>query len=239
MNIPSRNEIWKMFNQISSTYDKVNRILSLGMDQRWRRKVASHLPNRKNLAILDLATGTADQLIALFESPASIKSAVGIDLAKEMLLIGQKKIKQKNYDKKIKLMEADAQKLPFKPSSFDATTFSFGIRNVSSPLTSLKEIHRVLKPNGVSLILEFALPSAPFRWGHLFYLRHILPRLGGFLSKNKSAYRYLNETIESFPQGKEFCALMEEAGFIEVKMEKMGLGSVGLYIGKKRADLLE
>lgn len=239
MNIPSRNEIWKMFDQISSNYDKVNRILSLGMDQRWRRKVASYLPLDKNLTILDLATGTADQLIALFESSASIQKAVGIDLSKEMLLIGQKKIKEKNYHKKIKLMEADAQNLPFETMSFDVATFSFGIRNVSNPLGSLKEIHRVLKPGGAALILEFALPSFPFKWGHLFYLRHILPRMGAFFSKNKAAYRYLNETIETFPQGEEFCALMKKAGFIEVKIKKMGLGSVGLYIGKKHADLLE
>jgi len=233
MSTPSRNEIWKMFNQISSTYDKINRILSLGMDQRWRRKVANFLPAKKNLKILDLATGTADQLIALFENSIFIEKAIGIDLAQEMLHIGQKKLDQKSYGKKIELREADAQKLPFEAESFDATTFSFGIRNVSNPLTSLQEIHRILKPDGVSLILEFALPSSKLRWAHLFYLRYILPRMGAFFSKNKSAYRYLNETIETFPQGEAFCSLLKQAGFRNVKIHKMGLGAVALYMGEK------
>lgn len=240
MNTPSRNEIWKMFDQISPTYDRVNRILSFGMDQRWRRKAASYLPLKKELTVLDLATGTADQLISLFESPLFIKKAVGIDLAKEMLLIGKKKISTKNYKDKIDLIEADATCLPFEAKSFDATTFSFGIRNVSDPMASLKEIYRVLKSDGIALILEFALPSFfPLRSIHLFYLRCILPRLGAFWSSNLSAYRYLNETIETFPQKKEFCSLMKKAGFHHVTMHKMGFGAVILYIGKKYADLLD
>ena len=233
MNIPSRNEIWKMFDQISSTYDSINKILSLGMDRSWRKKAASHLPKKSPLQILDLATGTADQLIALFDHSSSIEKAIGIDLSEEMLSLGRKKIEQKPYRKKIKLIKADAEKLPFKNESFDAATFSFGIRNVASPITALKEIHRVLKPKGVAIILEFALPSYPWRWGHLFYLRHILPRLGALFSKNKEAYTYLNRTIETFPQGPSFCRLLEEAQFQQVKMDKMGLGAVICYLGEK------
>jgi demethylmenaquinone methyltransferase/2-methoxy-6-polyprenyl-1,4-benzoquinol methylase len=117
--------------------------------------------------------------------------------------------------------------------SFDAATFSFGIRNVSDPLRALKEIHRILKPKGRSLVLEFSLPPKPIRGFFLFYLRHILPRIAGFISKNYQAYRYLNQTIEHFPSGKEFCLLMKEAGFLRLREIPMNLGSVTLYVGEK------
>lgn len=168
-----------MFNQIANTYDKTNRILSLGMDLRWRKRVAKYLPDAKKMHLLDLATGTADQLIALFESKStSIRSAIGLDIAAEMLLLGEQKIQTKPYAKQIELQIGDAMHLPFEKGSFHACTFSFGIRNVKDPLHSLEEIFRVLKPNGRCLILEFSLPPPPFKWPYLFYLRRILPWLG-------------------------------------------------------------
>lgn len=234
MSEPVRKDVWKMFDAISPTYDKINRILSLGMDQRWRKKVASHLPEKEHLKILDLATGTGDQLIALFESQASIQAATGIDLAAEMLAIGQEKIDKKPYKEQIKLVHADAEKIPFADESFDAATLSFGIRNVTSPVACLKEIHRVLKLHGRCLILEFSLPPKPIKGFYLFYLRHILPRIGSLLSRNVGAYRYLNQTIETFPCGKEFCYLMREAEFKHIQAHPMALGAVTLYVGEKR-----
>lgn len=228
MSDPSRREIWKMFNLISPTYDRTNRIVSLGMDLRWRKKVAQFLPDRKNLSVLDLATGTGDQITALLQSSASIQSITGIDLASKMLEIAKKKLQHR-----AQLFIADAQKLPFAANHFDATTFSFGIRNVASPLTSLKEIHRVLKPGGRCLILEFSLPPQPIRPFYLFYLRHVLPHLGGFLSKKPDAYRYLNQTIEHFPSGKEFAVLLRTAGFSRLQTVPMALGAVTLYVGEK------
>ncbi len=225
---PSREHVWKMFDQISSTYDRTNRIISFGMDQRWRAKVASFLPPQKNLKILDLATGTGDQALAMIKSQASIHSITGIDLSEEMLEIAKKKIPAK-----MQFLTADAEKLPFGAASFDAATFSFGIRNVLSPLGALKEIHRVLKPKGRSLILEFSLPPQPIRMFFLFYLRHILPFIAGIISKNRNAYKYLNQTIEHFPSGKDFCLLMREAGFERIREVPMNLGSVTLYIGEK------
>lgn len=228
MSNPSRQDVWKMFDIISPTYDRINRILSLGMDRKWRKAAASHLPLQKNLKILDLATGTGDQAIALLQSKASIQSITGVDLSTEMLEIARKKLASK-----AQFFRADAEKLPFPAAHFDAATFSFGIRNVNTPLTALQEIHRVLKPKGRALILEFSLPPKPIRSFYLFYLRHILPRLGGFLSKKPEAYRYLNETIEHFPSGKEFCLLMKEAGFSRLRALPMALGGVTLYIGDK------
>ena len=225
--------ITQMFDQISPTYDRVNRILSLGMDRGWRRKTATFLPKKKNLHLLDLATGTADQIISLFESKASIGSAIGLDLASEMLSIGEKKIQEKPYGKQIELQVGDAMAIPFEPEQFDACTFSFGIRNVADPLISLSEIHRVLKPDGRCLVLEFSLPPFPIKTPYLFYLRRILPWLGGKLSTHPEAYRYLNRTIESFPSGKNFLFLMNRAGFSKSSAHPMAFGAVTLYVGEK------
>ncbi len=224
---------WKMFNQIASTYDRINRVLSFGMDQGWRRKVAQNLPAKKNLRLLDLATGTGDQLISLFEHGASIYKASGIDLAKEMLLIAKDKVSLKLYKDKIDLICADAQKLPFPENTFDAATFSFGIRNVPNPLLALQEIYRTLKPQGKCLILEFSLPPQPIRGMYLLYLRHLLPRIGNFMSKQSKAYTYLNRTIETFPSGDNFISLMKEASFRKLVQYPMALGAVTLYSGTK------
>ncbi len=229
----SRENVWKMFDAISATYDRINSILSFGMDRGWRRRAALHLPERKNLDLLDIATGTGDQLIACMESDAHIRSAVGIDLASFMLEIAQAKIGSKPYKTKVKFQRADALRLPFRDSSFDAATFSFGIRNVSDPSAALKEIARVLKPGGRCLILEFSLPPKPLKTLHLFYLRRILPHVGGFFSKNRAAYRYLNETIETFPSGGAFLSLMKSASLTSRQIP-MALGVVTLYLGEKR-----
>lgn len=224
---PTRKDSWKMFDRISQTYDRTNRILSLGMDLSWRKKLNKHLPDQKDLKILDLATGTGDQAIAFLKSKASIHSITGIDLSKEMLELAKKKVPD------VEFIEADAQKIPFPKEAFNAVSFSFGIRNVPSPTTALEEIYRVLKPNGRCLILEFSLPPKPIRTFYLFYLRHILPRIGGLISKNKEAYSYLNQTIEHFPSGNDFCLLMKGAGFNRVQAIPMNLGTVTLYVGEK------
>lgn len=228
-----KQDSWKMFNQIAKTYDRINRILSFGMDQSWRRKVSQNLPAKKNLRLLDLATGTGDQLLSLFENGASIHKASGIDLAKDMLIIAKEKISLKLYQDKIDLICADAQKLPFGDNTFDAATFSFGIRNVPNPLLSLQEIARTLKPQGKCLILEFSLPPKPIRGPYLIYLRHILPRIGRFMSREPSAYAYLNKTIETFPSGNAFALLMKQASFNKITLHPMALGAVTLYIGTK------
>lgn len=222
-----------MFNQIASTYDRINHILSFGLDRGWRRRVAQNIPAKKNLRLLDLATGTGDQLISLFEQGVSIHKISGIDLAEGMLRIAKDKVSAKLYKDKIDLICADAQKLPFADNTFDAATFSFGIRNVPNPLLALKEIHRTLKPQGKCLILEFSLPPQPIRSFYLLYLRHILPRIGNFMSKQSIAYTYLNQTIETFPSGDPFASLMKKASFQKVMQHPMTLGTVTLYIGTK------
>ncbi|HSX37288.1 MAG TPA: bifunctional demethylmenaquinone methyltransferase/2-methoxy-6-polyprenyl-1,4-benzoquinol methylase UbiE [Chlamydiales bacterium] len=228
------NSVPDMFNQISSSYDRLNTILSFGMDKSWRRRMSVHLPNRDNLDLLDLASGTGEQLIALFNTRSSIRSAIGIDLASHMLKIAQEKIQSKPYKDKIKLQKGDCLRLPFPSNSFDAVSFSFGIRNVNDPIAALKEIYRVLRPSGRCLILEFSLPPPPIKTFHLFYLRYIVPYLGAYFAKNKSAYRYLNETIEKFPYGNAFCHLMKSSSLASIRQFPMALGAVTLYTGDKK-----
>jgi len=223
------NKVRDMFNQISPTYDVINRVLSFGRDVAWRKKVARHLPLRPHLQVLDLATGTCDQLAAFFQAGVSIHQAVGIDVAEKMLDIGRKKM----VSYPVELKVGDAQKIPFEAGKFDAVSISFGIRNVENPSLALQEMHRVLKSDGKCLILEFSMPHKTIRPFFLFYLRHVLPRLGGFLSKQNAAYRYLNQTIETFPSGESFITLMRNAGFTKVKRTSMNFGAVSLYVGEK------
>ncbi len=227
-------KVEKMFDTISPTYDRTNRILSLGLDQYWRRQVAKFLPKKKPLYLLDCATGTGDQLIALMEPTQTIGQAIGIDLATEMLRLGRQKIKEKPYKDKILLQEASVTALPFSPNTFDCATISFGIRNVDNVPLALTEMYRVLKPGGRIVVLEFSLPRSDIlRTFHLFYLRKCLPYIGGWLSNNRDAYTYLNKTIEAFPSGQNFCGLLNNAGFISACAHPLTLGIVTLYVGDK------
>lgn len=233
---PSRNEVWKMFDQISPTYDCVNRIMSFGCDQHWRKRLCNFLPPHKGLHILDCATGTGDQIIALFEKNPDIASVVGIDLAEAMVALGQQKIEKKNYKDKVTFKVASALDTHFQGDHFDCVTISFGIRNVTDVMAAFKEFRRVLKPGGRVLILEGTIPHQKWlKAAHLFYLRKFLPRIGGIISNNTDAYRYLNKTIETFPQGERFCGLMRAAGFIKVKANSVFGGIVTVYQGDKDA----
>lgn len=231
--MPPKEEVREMFNKISLTYDRVNRIVSLGQDLRWRRRLAQHLPLKPHLELLDLATGTGDQLLSLFQEGASIQRGVGVDIATEMLILARGKFEATPYAQKVEFLQADAEALPFKSERFDAATFSFGIRNVANPRQALGEMFRILKRDGRALILEFSLPPRWIRPPFLFYLRYVLPHLGGFLSRKPEAYRYLNQTIEKFHTKESFLKLMEEVGFRKVEGRSMNFGSVTLYVGEK------
>lgn len=231
---PARNEIWKMFDEISPTYDRVNRVMTLGLDQYWRKKLCKYLPQKEQLSILDCATGTGDQILSLFKSGADIGSVIGLDLAEAMLTIGQNKIEKFPFRNKVRFQVGSALELPFQENQFDCISISFGIRNVTDVSRALKEFYRVLKPGGRVLILEGTVPERAWLRGiHLFYLRHFLPRIGGLISKNRNAYRYLNETIETFPQGVAFCQLLEEARFTAVRPNLLMGGITTVYQADK------
>ena len=228
-----KKESWKIFDQIYSTYDRVNRFLSMGIDQRWRKVLASRLPEGEKLQLLDLATGTGEQLFSLLNLSPKIVAATGIDLSEQMLKIAREKATP--FGNRAQFLHADALSLPFQEKSFDCATISFGIRNVAEVSECMRQVHRVLKTGGRFLVLEFSLPkSAVIKPLYLFYLRHLLPTIGGLLSKNRSAYRYLNQTIEAFPYGKAFCNLLEQAGFVQVTATPLTAGIATLYSGDKR-----
>jgi demethylmenaquinone methyltransferase/2-methoxy-6-polyprenyl-1,4-benzoquinol methylase len=238
LEVPSRKEIWKMFDEISPTYDCVNRVMTFGMDQLWRRRLCTYLPHREQMQVLDCATGTGDQLVAMLEKNGSIASVIGVDLSVAMVDIAKQKISRKPFADKAAFQVANALELPFPDHSFDCVTISFGIRNVTDVMAAFKEFRRVLRPQGRMLILEGTVPKKKWlRSMHLFYLRHFLPRIGGVISKNIDAYRYLNKTIETFPQGERFCGLMRAAGFVDVQEHPQFGGIVTVYQGDRDAPV--
>ncbi len=232
--IPSKADSWKMFNDISPRYDLLNHLLSFGLHIHWRNQLTKFLPNKDNLKVLDLATGTADVLISLFKNNPRMQTGYGLDMAEKMLEIGAAKISRLGLDKQILLQPGDAHQIPFNNQTFDATTISFGIRNMSDPQRVLNEIYRVLNKEGKVIILEFSLPQNPLlRAIHLFYLRFIVPSVGFLFSGHYSAYKYLNQTIEDFPYGKEFCTLLEKAQFKNIKNHPLMGGIASIYVGEK------
>lgn len=231
---PSRKEVWKMFDRIAHRYDVLNRSLSFGRDVAWRKRLRRHLPLDRELRLVDLATGTADQILFLLEGRATIAEAVGYDLSEEMLARGREKIEKRGVGDVVSLHTGDAMRSPRADDSADVITISFGIRNVEDVPTALADMRRALVPGGKLLILECSLPQNRLvRAGYLFYFRHLLPRLGGWVSGDSYAYNYLNKTVETFPCGEAFCALMRNAGFKAVRAEALTFGVATLYSGIK------
>lgn len=234
---PPREKVLQMFDRIASRYDLLNHLLSFGQDIRWRKKVERFLPEKTDLQILDLATGTGDQLIYLFSVSRNIGKGIGIDLSSEMLAEGREKIRKRRLINHIVLEKGDAEAIPYEENRFDAVTISFGIRNVTDVKRSISEMFRVLKPNGRVIILEFSLPPNRFIRGiYLFYFRHLLPHLGGIISGDSYAYRYLNNTVESFPYGEVFSRILRETGFEHVRIQPLTFGVSTIYCGEKPSD---
>lgn len=222
-----------MFDRIAPRYDLLNHLLSLNRDKAWRTRMGRHLPDGDSLLLLDLATGTGDQLLALYETQR-VGFGVGLDMAGEMMAIGQKKIESRYLSDKLAMLRGDAAFTPFPDRTFNVVTITFGIRNLIDLKAGLDEMYRVLKPGGRALILEFSLPTNRFlRQIYLFYFRHILPRLGSVISGDRQAYRYLNQTVETFPYGDEFCGIMRAAGFSDVVAHPLTFGIATIYRGDR------
>lgn len=218
-----------MFDSISNFYDRANRLISFGFDMHWRRSLANELPNIENLKLLDIATGTGDQIIALLQKKTSIQSAIGIDISEKMLEIAKQKFK-KNPSISVEFLQADAEQLPFPDQTFHLCTISFGIRNVARPLIVLSEMYRVTQFNGRCLILEF---SKPLRTMIQWYLRFVMPKIGGWITKNQKPYQYLNQTIQSFASKDEFMSWMHQAQWKNSSAKNLFFGLVILYRGDK------
>ncbi len=222
-----------MFDSIAHRYDFLNHFLSLGIDKIWRRKIvqlAKDVP--KNGKILDVATGTADLAIAL----AALKDVhiTGIDISGGMLAIGEKKVQQQKLHKRIKLQQADSEKLPFDNDSFHLATAAFGVRNFEHLEKGLSEIYRVIKQGGRVIILEFSKPSVfPVKQFYNLYFRYWLPFVGRLFSKDKRAYTYLPESVQEFPEDQDFLDKMEKVGFRSTRQKRLSFGIASLYVGYK------
>ncbi len=207
-----KNQVEEMFDNISPRYDLLNHLLSANIDKLWRKKAVKRLARFKPEIILDIATGTADFAIEATKlNPVKI---TGIDISEGMLKIGRKKVQKKGYSEIIRLIKADSEDLPFKANSFDAAVVGFGVRNFEHLEKGLAEILRVLKPGAGFIILEFSKPrKAPFKQLYNFYFTNLLPFFGRMISKDKSAYNYLPESVKEFPDGEDLLAVLNKVGF--------------------------
>lgn len=222
-----------MFGSIAPRYDLLNRLLSLGIDRRWRRFAVAKIGLTGPGRVLDVATGTGDVALEIAtQTPASV-SVVGIDFTPEMIELGQIKVKQSRHFDRITMQVAPCEDIPYEDGSFDAATISFGIRNVVDRTKGLTEMRRVLKEGGRIVILEFSTPTLPvFKDLYHFYFLKVLPKIGGAFSRF-SAYQYLPDSVLEFPSREVFKAMMQEVGFKDVQHFDLTGGIATVYVGTK------
>jgi demethylmenaquinone methyltransferase / 2-methoxy-6-polyprenyl-1,4-benzoquinol methylase len=229
-----REMVESMFDSIAWRYDFLNHFLSFGIDKLWRRKAVRIISrNYKQPAILDVATGTGDLAIASLKArPVKV---TGIDISQKMLEIGREKVSRKGLAGKIELLSGDSENIPFGNDTFDVAMVAFGVRNFSDPLKGLREMKRVIRMDGMIVVLEFSRPSGfPFRPVYNFYFKRILPFVGKMFSKDKSAYTYLPDSVSKFPDNEQFLALLSEAGFTGNTQLKLTGGVASIYTGIKK-----
>ena len=230
---PERAAVRSMFDRIAPRYDLLNRLLSGGTDVRWRRRAVAFLDLAPGARVLDLCTGTADLLLEALRSGGA-RGGLGVDLSHQMLVRGKQKLAAAGAEGTA-VAGGDAERLPVRDGSFDGALVAFGIRNVGDPLAALREVHRALRPGGRFVVLEFQTPRGPLGAAYQLYFRHVLPRVGGLVSGDGSAYAYLPASVARFPEPEAFAALMRQAGFGDVRHERLTLGIAWLHRGEKRA----
>jgi demethylmenaquinone methyltransferase/2-methoxy-6-polyprenyl-1,4-benzoquinol methylase len=227
-----KNQVTQMFNGISKSYDLLNRIITLGIDVLWRRRVVTILRKQSPKTILDIATGTGDLVIAL--SKLETEKIIGLDISPGMLDIGKKKIKNYGLDYRIEMHLGDSEALKYNDNTFDAVTVAFGVRNFENLDKGLEEILRVLKSKGSLVVLETAVPKNIILKGfYKLYTQNLMPLIGKVFSKDASAYKYLSNSAEVFPCGKAFNNILEKNGFIEIEDRPQTLGVASIYFAKK------
>ncbi|MBP4139085.1 bifunctional demethylmenaquinone methyltransferase/2-methoxy-6-polyprenyl-1,4-benzoquinol methylase UbiE [Flavobacterium geliluteum] len=228
-----KEQVAQMFDTISGNYDNLNRVISFGIDIKWRKKVLKIVSDSQPANILDIATGTGDLAILMTETKA--EKIIGLDISAGMLEVGQKKIEDKKLTNRINLVLGDSEKIPFEDNYFDAITVSFGVRNFENLEKGFSEILRVLKPNGVFVILETSVPDkTPYKQGYRFYSKNILPIIGKLFSKDNSAYGYLSESAAAFPYGEALNNILRKIGFIDVVAMPQTFGVATIYSASKK-----
>ena len=229
-----KEQVARMFDGISGRYDLLNRLLSMGIDIRWRR-VALRMLRERGIPgrVLDVATGTADLALAL---AADLPEAevIGVDLSEGMLGVGRQKVERNGLRARVRLEQADAENLPFEDGSFDAVTVAFGVRNFENLDKGLGELQRVLRPGGHLMVLEFSRPTSPLVKGLMnLYSRSLMPALGGWLSKDRAAYAYLPASVQVFPEGDAFEERLQRAGLQPLRQRRLSMGISSVYIARK------
>ena len=228
-----KEQVAQMFDNISGNYDGLNRVISLGIDMKWRKKVVALVDEKNPETILDIATGTGDLVIMMANTSA--KKIIGLDISAGMLEVGKQKIKAKNLTKKIEMVLGDSENMPYPDNYFDAITVSFGIRNFENLEKGLAEIYRVLKPKGIFVILETSVPTKfPFKQVYIFYTKLILPIIGKIFSKDNNAYGYLSESAANFPFGETLNNILHKISFIECKAMPQTFGVATIYTATKK-----
>jgi len=228
-----KQQVEQMFDNISGEYDGLNRVISFGIDVKWRKKVVQLIADTKPESILDIATGTGDLIINLAKKTKA-STLIGLDISEGMLSVGRKKIASDGLDKRIEMVQADSEHMPFKDNTFDAITVAFGVRNFEHLEKGLSEILRVLKPNGIFVILETSVPTkTPYRQGYNIHCKYVLPTVGRLFSKDKDAYAYLSESASLFPFGEELNNILRKIGFTNVVDKPQTFGVATIYKASK------
>ena len=228
-----KEQVASMFDSIAKKYDFLNRFLSLGIDQIWRKKAIANFKGAPIHHLLDVATGTADMALMAYKQ-IQPKQITGMDISEGMMQYGRVKIQDKGLGDKIQLSLGDSTAIPFEASTFDGAMVAFGVRNFANLEKGLQEIHRVLTPGSKLVILEFSQPSSFwFKPIYTFYMKWVTPSIGKLFSGNKEAYAYLNESVIAFPEGAAFLTILEQAGFKNVSQEKLSLGICSIYCASK------
>ena len=226
-------QVEEMFDSIAPAYDFMNRAMTLGIDRWWRRVAVRMVGKSRPKRILDVATGTGDFAIDLYRK-LQPEQVVGIDLSQGMLDVAREKIARHGLGDAVSVQQGDCLALPFEEKSFDAVTVAFGVRNFEHLLQGYQQMHRVLRPGGVLCVVELSTPRNRFvRWFYDLYTLHIIPWFGALKSHDKSAYRYLPQSIAAVPQGENMLAIMHEAGFENCKVKRLTLGTCSIYTGER------
>jgi len=227
-------KVERMFSRIAPRYDLLNHVLSLGLDIKWRKEVARETGRINCRKILDVCTGTGDMAMELCRFWKGNVSIEGIDFSRELIGIGKKKVKKANLSNRITFREGDAVRLPYKDEQFDAITITFGLRNIHNRLRALKEFHRVTKPEGCFVCLEFSRPTNTFfAKTYPFYLTKLVPLVSKMLGSDPAAYQYLGNTIQDFPLPENLAGLIESAGWKDVSYKKLANGIVAIHRARK------
>ena len=227
-----KEEVAEMFNNISNRYDLLNSILSLGIHKGWRKKCVALLKDKKPQTILDVATGTGDFAIAC--AALKPKKILGIDISDGMLNVGKEKLKKLRLESLITLENKNAETADLPDNSFDAIVVGFGVRNFQDLEKGLANLHRMLKPGGKLVVLEFSYPTNPLvKSGYNFYFTYITPLIGRIFSKDTRAYSYLTESVKAFPNNEQFTGILSRLGYRNASYQSLSFGIAAIYVGEK------